>query len=278
MARKLAFISLVSVFVALLGFAALLVEARPQVATTHAAKREAMATYPELTNAQRLRRGLPLSKPRQLFSPTRVRARDASPSYIPTAQTGYIKVVRTSDNAVLGYMSSSYLNASPSPYTWYGLSQSRLLVTFTPPGSGVFDISISTPGYDYPFLGLTGSSMPSPTNPDPYQQNVGRITQTNQTPPGAPPSDVLNGRWPYSLTSESAVWNYDSGTKEITAVWVTEGASATYPVHFFSWTGVAAHVDGFAFTTNTLTYNGLLDLYLVPADKSQAVRFYFESA
>lgn len=274
--RKLAFISLVSVLVTLLSFATFLVEARPEFGTPHVAKRETTATYLGLTNAQRLRYGFPLSKPRELFSPSRVRARDASPSYVPTSQTGYIKVVRTSDNAFLGYLSASY-QILFSPYAWYGLSQSPLLVTFTPPASGVFDIAISTPGNDYPFLGLTGSHMPSPTDPNPNNQNVGRITQTNQASPGAPPSGVLNGLWPYSLYSESAVWNYNFATKEITAIWVTEG-SATYPVHFFSWTGVGAQKDGLAFTTNTLTYSDLLALNFIPPDRSQAVQFYFESA
>ncbi|KAF9032946.1 hypothetical protein BJ165DRAFT_1410598 [Panaeolus papilionaceus] len=263
------FLSFLPLLVTILTFA--FAEGRPDFRFSSASKR---ATTPtgngHMLNGERLRRGLPPTIPKRLFNPSRVQAREPNPSNVPTTYQGYIKVVRASDNAPLGYIPSQYQSPPPSSYSWYGVGDSRLRVKFTPPVSGPFNLEILTPGTNYPYLGLTGSSMPSPTDPDPYQQNLGRITQSNITPAGAPPTDVMHGRWPYSLYAETPIWKFDPITKEITATWISENL-AQYPVHFAQFFGIGSHVDGLAFITNTLTYNDLLDLYLIPQSNQALV-------
>ncbi|KAH8822181.1 hypothetical protein DL96DRAFT_1620400, partial [Flagelloscypha sp. PMI_526] len=62
---------------------------------------------PTLTNAQRLRRGLPLKRP-VFRDPSRTR-RDTTASPIPGVYTGYIQVLKKSDDTLVGYYSKTYL-------------------------------------------------------------------------------------------------------------------------------------------------------------------------
>ncbi|PPQ73578.1 hypothetical protein CVT24_007464 [Panaeolus cyanescens] len=238
----------------------------------------ASSTYANLPNSERLRRGLPVTRPKRLFDPSRVQAREPTPSNVPTEYLGYIRVVRASDDVDLGYIPTSYENEPPSSFTWFGIGQnSRLLVSFKPSASEPFNLEIKSPGATYPYLGLIGYSMPHPSDPNPSTQNLGRLSQSEMTNVGAPPTDVMHGLWPYTLSTETAVWSYNSATKEITATWVSEFYEQ-YPITFTHFFDLGVHLNGLAFVTNTLAYDKLLNSYNVPHSNQQLVRFYFEEA
>lgn len=201
----------------------------------------------ELTNAERLRRGLTPKSP-ILRRGTPVR-RHADPSGRPrptdpgnpnsTKRRGVIQVLNADSGASLGYVSSTALNKAF--YTYETSKDNALIVKFdideTESGTDL-NLSIENSDTGYTFLGLiqgrddTNSNLNSGSFHYTY---IGGIKNPG-TEPGSGPTNIDNsyttatGR---KRTAESAVWTYDSSSGKLTPQWTNTDGSVP-AVHYFS--------------------------------------------
>jgi len=182
---------------------ALLVSARPQHAEL--VKRESVDARGLATNAKRMQAGLGPLKPRTLYNPSRVAARDPSPSAI--SPSGNI-VVKRADGSEVGYVSTAGFGLLTT-------SGDNLDVSFNP-NNVPFNIAIS--GSPYPYLGFVGNTLTT---------NALGMGATNPTPPGSP-SELVGTEYG-SSRSESAVWYYSAKDHQLTAQWVNPDNSVFFP-------------------------------------------------
>ncbi|KAH8796267.1 hypothetical protein DL96DRAFT_1082605 [Flagelloscypha sp. PMI_526] len=155
-----------------------------------------VVTNPQLTNSERLRRGLPLKRP-VLRRGTSTR-RDTSPSNIPTTYTGYIQV--SDGTSVLGYLwASGYIG----PYT-----ASVAKVTFSVPSGNQLEAACSNCGTGK-VLGLKSYWESLETNYSYSFAAIGPVLPSSGT--------AADGS--YSNFYESKTWNLDYNTKTISVSW-----------------------------------------------------------
>lgn len=199
-------------------------------------KRDAVADAPspsvELTNAQRLARGLPLRKPSRQSKKSR-QARQAAPSACPsTAYSGIVQVTNADTGAALGYLPST-LNL----FAEYGVTPSAegaLRVAFSAAScagaASQLDILTTNGAADFPYLGLISGFANAGTQGDlgAGSYNYAYFGGVTHTPAGSPPVTAPNS---YSVATgvpevvESAVWTYDAASGSISAQWVNTDGS-----------------------------------------------------
>lgn len=193
-----------------------------------------------LTNAELIRRGLPLKNPiMRRGTPVRRNSPSGTPS--KTVQRGKIRVRKESDNEVLGYVSATtYQHAQ----FLYGHVDSALIVSFET-GAGDSDTKLNLAIENADIQGFALGLVEGRDNVDSvlaagsYQYTY--LAGTKQTPPGSPPL-VVGNSYGSTRASESALWNWVRKTQSLTLHWVNPDGS--YPtVHIFAQ-GVAIYVGG----------------------------------
>jgi hypothetical protein len=169
-----------------------------------------------ITNAERMRRGLPLLKPRSLSGTLAARA----PAPSGGSGKSCIKVKKNNGGVFVdvGYISDSVDNSGLFPIT---SQQNKCLQIVTPSNGGPSDILFSNPG-SKKYLGLAGQSS----------LTAAYLVKSNQTPANSGPANVGNSASQLSL-SETNIWTYDSATTRLTARWKNESNQVTSPVRTF---------------------------------------------
>jgi len=192
----------------------------------------------DLTNAERLRRGLPPKSP-LMRRGTPVRRED--PSSRPnrpdrTSNTishrGVIQVINSASGAVLGYLASNSMKKAQLHHQPQR-DGSVLTVTFKTDGTGSgtnLDLVMKNSNTGFPLLGLvqgvtdTDSVLSSGS---PEFTVLAGVAKPGTTP-GSPPADLsssystANG---ISRTAETAVWTFDSSTGMLSPSWVNPDGS-----------------------------------------------------
>lgn len=184
---------------------------------------------PELrTNAARLAAGLsPLPPVRR--NPTRVEEKRTRTSSSPGCEDHnqeYIKVYCKSSGNLIGYLKQDTVSGSIKAYGITSSKDSAMQITFSSTPSNPFDLSITGSG-TYPYLGFAGNDLTSGSS------NANALVATKHTNPNSVASIVGNLYSSSFPSSESSVWAYNTGTKELTPQWVNSNGSKapTYLVY-----------------------------------------------
>jgi hypothetical protein len=189
----------------------------------------------QMTNAELLRRGLPLKAPvMRRGTPVRRNVPSGAPPPQTTTHTGVIRAMNT-DGTIFGYLSKSFtggLGWVPSTDPSNALTVS--FVTTDPSGSGS-QLDLLTQNQDavngehFSRLGLVQGRDSTSDNLAPGSFNYLYITGTESTPAGSPPvSNVPNAfDTVIDRDTESAVWSYDPSTQALTIHW--KNGDGTFP-------------------------------------------------
>ncbi|KAH8920827.1 hypothetical protein BT69DRAFT_1336096 [Atractiella rhizophila] len=174
-----------------------------------------------LTNAQLLERGFaPSHGGSKRHAPRRLKnfhkelaARTPGPSGTPTCpKTGNIVVV--SDSGTLGYVSQDFTDYATFTIT----SNANAAATFTRPSGEKTGFNLAVDGFDWPFIGSTSGF--SGSNWGPGSSGYGLLTATANAPAPATVTDNPTGQ-----PAESAIWNIDCTTGELTVTWTNDDGS-----------------------------------------------------
>ncbi|KAJ2932434.1 hypothetical protein H1R20_g4661, partial [Candolleomyces eurysporus] len=115
----------------------------------------------------------------------------------------------------IGYISKDWSKKGERGYGLCSSKNTALKLDFensvTP-----FDFKISG-GKDYPYLGFAGNNL----NPGSTDSCV--LTGTKKTTRGNGPSNVGNAYSSWSANSESQLWYYNRGSKQVESKWVNSG-------------------------------------------------------
>ncbi|KAI9639208.1 uncharacterized protein MKK02DRAFT_29313 [Dioszegia hungarica] len=181
-----------------------------------------------ITNAERIRRHMPLNKPAALFSPDRIRtARDATTSPSLTYQS-YLQARKVSDDSVVGYV--GYRTSGTSGYQIVPAgSTSALFLSY----SG-FAASDSKIGY------IAGGTT----------QLLGLMSQTTTT-------SVLVGYQSTSTATGIKVWNWDDPHGRVTAAEIRKNVRTTDRIY-----KSASSVFPSFIQTGTAAPSGYFEIYL----------------
>jgi len=184
-----------------------------------------------LTNAELLRRGLPLNGP-VLRRGTPVRRTTPSSGPLPPKTTTFTGVIEVFDpnNNLLGYISENLINGAQ-----YGIDPSianALDVTFqaNPTGStSQIDISAINSNPAWPYLGLVQGRDDADYNlsPNSYQYlYIGGVDNPG-TQPGDTPQSISNSYFNGSpRTAETSVWTFDADNGSLMPEWInTDGST-----------------------------------------------------
>ncbi|KAF8130470.1 hypothetical protein K438DRAFT_1999394 [Mycena galopus ATCC 62051] len=184
------------------------------------------ATPADLSNGERLVRGLPLKPPTRRSSARRA---SASPT-LPPANRGYIEIFSVDDNGsptFLGYVSRAMdaqqygVASTLGEALLVAPSGDRNLITLNP------DITFST------FLGLAQDTS----------SGLLYLTSTQQTSPNATPQNGGNSIPGGFSPSESAVWTRDPVTNILTAQWTNPDGSVAQAIAFIEGSAISFSVN-----------------------------------
>lgn len=194
--------------------------------------------YRGLTNAELLRRGLPLKYPvLRRGTPTRRTGPSALPQSDPdtsppasekTAYTGIIQIRNADTDNVLGYVSAAPLN---SIIALQSTSNGALIVNFEADPTGPstqLNLGMENSGTGYPYLGLVQAIADPDSVFGPTLPNFGFIAGTIETASGAIPANIDNSysaHYGKQRTGESGVWAFDPSTDVLTPQWVNPDGS-----------------------------------------------------
>jgi PEP-CTERM motif-containing protein len=177
-------------------------------------------------------------------------------SAVPITYHATINVIRSSDSAVLGYLSRNTFGGGNAQHTWTATAADALLVNFTLDGvtsaSGVDFLTenASTSSFDY--LGLVQGRDDTNSTVGAGSFHYLYLANTNQTPQNSTPQNVGNA---YSAgsglarTSESAIWNVDVVTGALSLTWTNPDGSTPPLALFVQSTALYAGGDQSAFNT-----------------------------
>jgi hypothetical protein len=180
-----------------------------------------------LTNAELLRRGLPLNNPiMRRGSPVRRQSPSSVPPPVKTTHAGVVEVHNAADGSLLGYIGKDLLNGAQ-----LGFKPSiadALLISFETDstGSGTdIDISMTNSNPSWPLLGLIQGRDDTDSNfaPGSYQYGYLGGVANPGTQPGDGPT-LIDNSYPTGTprTAETAVWTFDGTSGTLTPVWINE--------------------------------------------------------
>lgn len=228
---------------ALLALCALSVEARPTKGSL--LSRRLTVEERDLSNAERLKRGLPPRAPvigrmlpgrEVLFEPTRVKAKRGSPSASPTPKvfTGRVEIKQLNGTSI-GFLNNTD-NGFPN-VDFVGTPDTDLVVKIAPVGKGPFNLLATNPGW-------AGSAFIGGGTNDTLSSDsvvIVPLANATHTTAGGPPSP--NGA--------SAIWLFDSKTQELTPKWTNLNGSSLTPIiawhresNLLFFTGNDSFIDG----------------------------------
>lgn len=183
-----------------------------------------------LTNAERLRRGLP---PRSPISRRGTPVRRAGPSSVPQtiSHRGVIQVIDPSNNAVLGYISKNSVKRAQLRQE-PGIDNA-LIVTFNTDSTGSgnnLNLAMTNSDTHFSFLGLVQgiSNKDSVLASGSFEYAVLAGVASPGTGPGSKPSNVgssYTSAYETMRTAESAIWTFDSAPRTLTPHWVNPDGS-----------------------------------------------------
>ncbi|GJE91181.1 hypothetical protein PsYK624_073300 [Phanerochaete sordida] len=207
---------------ALLALCAFTVEARPMKGRV--LSRRLTVEERSLTNAERMKRGLPPRAPvigrmlpgrELLFDPTPAsKAKRGSPSPSPTPKSfsGRVHIKATNGSHV------GFLNNTDSGFPnvdYVGTPSTDIVVKISPSGKGPFDLVATNAAWaGSPLLGGgTNDTLSSDS------VVIVPLSNTTHTAAGAPPTSK----------GASAIWSFDSTTLELTPKWTNLNGSSLVP-------------------------------------------------
>jgi len=175
------------------------------------------------TNAERLRRGLPLIKPRNMKRASgTLTARTSRPSG-GAPQKRCIKVVKKSGRN--DWETVGYINDGLDGSGYFPISDRKrdCLEIYRPNHGNVGDIELAGAGSDKKYLGLAGDSRFA----------AAYLVRSNQTPAGSGPATVGNSASPALPKSETNIWTYNSGSERLSPLWKNELGAVVSPVRTY---------------------------------------------
>jgi len=194
-----------------------------------------------LSNAELLRRGLPLKGP-VMRRGTPVRRTNPSAVPVPMTHTGVVQVLDSSNN-VLGYIAKDLGNAG-AQYVYNPSITNALAVTFQTDqtGSGTqLDINAVNSNPSWPFLGLVQGREDTDSNlsPGSYEYLYLAGVANPGTQPGDSPQSISNSYFIGApRTAETAVWTFDITTGVLTPQWINTDGSSPAEQFFTQSTGL----------------------------------------
>jgi len=211
-----------------------------------------------LTNAELLRRGLPLKGPvMRRGSPVRRTIPSSVPSG-PVQYTGVIQVIQSGSGSVLGYLS----NTASSSIVYSNSIANALVVTFQTDstGSGThLDFSIVGTYLGYPYLGLVPPSGATTLTPGSYVVLAGIASPGSETP------TVLDNSWSHYMgpqrPTETAVWSFNSATGALNPQWLNHDGSVSPSSVFVNGQNVVYVGDGIVTSVGGISF---VTLHFVP--------------
>lgn len=176
-----------------------------------------------ITNAERLRRHLPLLPPTRRTGALSPRA-----SCVPLADgRGTIQVRRASNGNVLGYIRKAFDGQNSYTFSSNVLDALTVKLSSTSISSGAQEISaVAGPDPAHPLIGAVGGS--GGYNFNPGQLGYAYLSGTGHTPANSPPSSTAGHSIQslgYNAPAESTIWFVDCLTLDITAQWTNADGS-----------------------------------------------------
>ncbi|KAF7333058.1 hypothetical protein MVEN_02412400 [Mycena venus] len=228
------------------------------------------SAYGDMTNGERLARGLPLKAPARRTKAARDSAASPVPSY--TAK-GHLLVRNAGDNSVIGYASH---NVSVSTFITSDLDDA-LTVSVTLPvgatgGSQLNLAQVTSCGRIRPMRSLSSAWCRPPfsttTDISTGSSNHLLIISTNDTPAGSFPQQPGNTPSEFfgtALSSESAVWTIDIVSGAAFPIWINSNGVAATTQLFSQNNAIFAGGDVDAFNKQSLFPLTPITLTWVPA-------------
>lgn len=229
---------------AFLALCSLVVEARPMKGPAHA--RDLSVEERGFSNAERLKRGLPLNPPvfrrvtpgREDDPTPRTPHKPADrPSSVPVPSHTYSGrvAIRQTNGTHIGFLNNSD-SGIPNVDT-VGALRTDLEVKITGRGDGPFDLLATNPAWaGSPFIGGGTNGTLSPDS-----QAVVPLMNTTQTTAGKPPTP----------TGASAIWDFDAHSSLLTPHWTNLNGSHIAPIilwhreaNLLLLTGDESDIDG----------------------------------
>jgi len=217
-------------------------------------KREFLAARDDhaLTNAQLLRRGLPLKEPiLRRGSPVR-RSNPSSVPPVKITHRGIIEVHNAGNGNLLGYISKNLGNGG-AQYVYDPSLSNALSVSFDTDQTNScsqLDINAVDSNPSWPLLGLVQGRDDSSSDlaPGSYQYLYIAGVANPGTKPGDTPTQISNSYFIGSpRTAETAVWTFNSATGALTLQWINTDGSSPNMQTFTQSTGLYASSDMNAF-------------------------------
>ncbi|KAH6916718.1 hypothetical protein BKA70DRAFT_1090717 [Coprinopsis sp. MPI-PUGE-AT-0042] len=182
-----------------------------------------------LSNGERLRRGLSPKSPRYAHTPTRAQAAQSAAAS-PVSRTGYFKIVKA-DNSDAGFVSKSF-----NIFGDYGLTdnvEDALPISFLHASgdSSLFDISNrnSEQLSAYPFIGFTNGFASDSETFSKGSINYAFMTGVSLGRTDSKPNSFSAATGIPEL-SQSTVWKFDAGSNELSVEWANPDASVDYHI------------------------------------------------
>lgn len=181
-----------------------------------------------LSNAELLRRGLPLKDPiLRRGSPVRRTSPSSVPPPVKITHAGIIEVHDAANGNLLGYIAKNLVNGGAQ--LGYDPSiTNALLVSFQTDSSGsgsTIDISMANSSPSWPLLGLLQGRDDSDSNfaVGSFQYGYLGGVANPGTQPGDRPTLIDNSYFIGSpRTAETAVWTFDGASGKLTPVWINQ--------------------------------------------------------
>jgi len=180
------------------------------------------------SNAELLRRGLPLNNPvLRRGTPARRSAPSSVPPPVKITHAGIVEVHNAANGDLLGYISKNLVNGGAQ--LGYDPSVANaLLVSFQTDstGSGTdIDISMGNSNPNWPLLGLIQGRDDTDSNFEAGSYQYGYLGGVSNpgTQPGDRPSLIDNSYFIGTpRTAETAVWTFNGSSGKLTPVWINE--------------------------------------------------------
>ncbi|KAF7333053.1 hypothetical protein MVEN_02411900 [Mycena venus] len=223
------------------------------------------SVYADLTNSERLARGLPLKPPARRTKAARDGAASPVPSY--TAK-GHLLVRDAGDNSVIGYASKTVSTATLiTPDLVNALTVSITLPVGATSGSQLNLAQVDSPNA-FTSFGLVQGRDSTTTDISTGSFNYLYISSTNDTAAGSSPQQPGNmpsNSLGTTRSSESAVWTIDMVSGTVFPTWINSGGVAATTQLFTQSNALYAGGDADAFGARYPSPVTLITLTWVPA-------------
>ncbi|KAJ7178846.1 hypothetical protein C8R43DRAFT_472035 [Mycena crocata] len=205
------------------------------------------------TNAERLRRGLPLLPPSRRSPGYKPRPRPSQRPCVPLSSTwGYVEVTKA-DGTAAGYIRKTFDDQNSYTLTPSKSSALQVKLPSSSPFTGPFNIlGINGPDKKHPYLGAVGGS--SGYHFAHGQLGSAYLAGTGASPANSPPSSRAGTSLQalgYNGPAESQIWSMDCKTRGLSAQWTNTDLSQPATTIFYD-----PVVDYLGITSDLEVFNG----------------------